>query len=91
MTDENLQSPRPNDSAENPSLNRAARAGKLTEDERLLATPKPEQTLFVLPGYLRRVTREQEGVLRLAAHRQGVTISEYIRQAATEAVRRVAA
>jgi uncharacterized protein (DUF1778 family) len=38
-----------------------------------------------------RMTREQEGVLRLAAHRQGVTISEYIRQAATEAVRRVAA
>jgi hypothetical protein len=32
-----------------------------------------------------RVTRELEGALRLAARRQGITISEYIREAATGA------
>jgi hypothetical protein len=38
-----------------------------------------------------RVTRELEGALRLAAGRQGVTISEYIRQTATDTARRIAA
>jgi uncharacterized protein (DUF1778 family) len=38
-----------------------------------------------------RVTREQEDVLRLAARRRSMTISEYIREAATDAARRIAA
>jgi uncharacterized protein (TIGR00730 family) len=38
--------PSANQRSENPALNRAARAGTPTEDERLLATPRPEQALF---------------------------------------------
>src|SRR5689334_7303359 len=37
---------RPNRPPKHRSLNRAAISGKQTEDERLLATPKPEQILF---------------------------------------------
>jgi hypothetical protein len=38
-----------------------------------------------------RVTRELEDALRLAARRRAMTISEYIREAAIDASRRVAA
>jgi uncharacterized protein (TIGR00730 family) len=35
-----------NHQAQSPSLNRAARAGRPTEDEKLLASPRPEQIVF---------------------------------------------
>jgi uncharacterized protein (TIGR00730 family) len=77
MTDEDLQPPRPNRGVENPSLNRAARVGKLTEDEWLLATPRPEQTLFINtdPWRVLRIMGEfVEGFDALAELGQAVTI-----------------
>ncbi|WP_158083479.1 plasmid mobilization protein [Manganibacter manganicus] len=38
-----------------------------------------------------RMTRKQEGALRRAARRQGMTISEYIRQATSTAAQEIAA
>src|SRR5262245_24038683 len=77
MTEEDLQPPRPNRSIENPSLNRAARVGKPTEDERLLATPQPEHTLFIHtdPWRVLRIMGEfVEGFDALAELGQAVTI-----------------
>ncbi|HEX5692483.1 MAG TPA: TIGR00730 family Rossman fold protein [Roseiflexaceae bacterium] len=46
--------------AQNPSLNRAARTGRSTEDEKLLASPKPEQVVFTHtdPWRVLRITGE---------------------------------
>jgi uncharacterized protein (TIGR00730 family) len=77
MTNENQQPPRANRRTEQPSLNRAARAGKPTEDERLLATPSPEQTLFIHtdPWRVLRIMGEfVEGFDTLAELGQAVTI-----------------
>jgi uncharacterized protein (TIGR00730 family) len=46
MPNRQRKTPKPNQGSANPALNRAARAGKPTEDEQLLATPRPEQALF---------------------------------------------
>jgi hypothetical protein len=77
MTDKKVKNPRSNRSAENLSLNRAARAGKPTEDERLLATPRPEQTLFshTDPWRVLRIMGEfVEGFDALAELGKAVTI-----------------
>jgi uncharacterized protein (TIGR00730 family) len=77
MANSNRRPPRPNRSAENPSLNRAARSGKPTEDERLLATPHPEQALFTHtdPWRVLRIMGEfVEGFDALAELGQAVTI-----------------
>jgi uncharacterized protein (TIGR00730 family) len=77
MTHENRQPPHPHRSSEHPSLNRAARAGKPTEDERLLATPRPEQALFTHtdPWRVLRIMGEfVEGFDALAELGQAVTI-----------------
>jgi hypothetical protein len=63
--------------AEQPSLNRAARTGRPTEDEQLLATPKPEQTLFTHtdPWRVMRIMGEfVEGFDALAELGPAVTI-----------------
>ena len=77
MKDQHPRSPRPNRGAESPSLNRAARSGKPTEDERLLATPRPEQTLFIHtdPWRVLRIMGEfVEGFDALAELGQAVTV-----------------
>jgi uncharacterized protein (TIGR00730 family) len=76
MTGQKLKTPRSNRGSENPSLNRAARAGKPTEDERLLATPHPEQSFtHTDPWRVLRITGEfVEGFDALAELGQAVTI-----------------
>jgi uncharacterized protein (TIGR00730 family) len=61
----------------NPSLNRAARTGQPTEDERLLATPRGEEKLFTHtdPWRVLRIQGEfVEGFDALAEIQQAVTI-----------------
>ena len=64
--------------AKNPSLNRAARTGRSTEDEKLLASPSPEQVVFTHtdPWRVLRITGEfVEGFDALAELAdKGVTI-----------------
>jgi uncharacterized protein (TIGR00730 family) len=77
MTNKKTKTPPSNRDAESASLNRAARAGKPTEDERLLATPRPEQTLFIHtdPWRVLRITGEfVEGFDALVELGNAVTI-----------------
>jgi uncharacterized protein (TIGR00730 family) len=70
-------SPRANRRTEDPSLNRAARSGKPTEDEQLLAAPRPEQAQFTHtdPWRVLRIMGEfVEGFDALAELGQAVTI-----------------
>ncbi len=70
-------SPRANRRTEDPSLNRAARTGKPTEDEQLLAAPRPEQAQFTHtdPWRVLRIMGEfVEGFDALAELGQAVTI-----------------
>jgi uncharacterized protein (TIGR00730 family) len=76
MTRKTVKKPRSNRGSENPSLNRAARAGVPTEDERLLATPRPEQSFtHTDPWRVLRITGEfVEGFDALAELGKAVTI-----------------
>src|SRR6266516_3560738 len=77
MPKKRRNSPRANRRTEDPSLNRAARTGKPTEDEQLLATPRPEQAQFTHtdPWRVLRIMGEfVEGFDALAELSQAVTI-----------------
>ena len=85
----------------NPTLNRAARAGHATEDEKLLATPKPEQVPFTEtdPWRILRIQSEfVEGFGALAELGPAVTLfgsartdpSDPVYQAARETARLLA-